>query len=441
MNRRRNGKSTKPQGYQKQLLHAMGKHLPHKGLALQSDDDRLRWTDRMLVMGGVLFSWSPSSTLLDAFECSRDTLVAMYKTRRRPGTTAKGFFKALAKRSPELLVTLKSRLQHQVIRVAGSRWRWKRWVMMAVDGSRVECPRTAANEEAFECGGRDKTTPQQWVTTVFHVASGLLWDYRKGKATDSERSHLRQMLAGLPARGMLLMDAGFTGFDLLQSITNSNRHFIVRVGANVTLLKGLGYEVQEKGSTVWLWPEGHQGTQAPLTLRKVEFTSHGRKVCLLTNVLSKEVLSDREIKEWYRRRWMIEVQYRGLKQTMENRKLQSDSPQMARTELDWAILGLWLLELMQVGTRRWRRTPRYSLAQALRVVRRAMHRIGRVPAGGLERQLRQAMLDGYQRSRPKKARAWPHKKKDPPCGYPNIRMATPREIRLAQAFHDKKIPA
>ena len=107
MNRRRNGKSTKPQGYQKQLLHAMSKHLPHKGLALQSDDDRLRWTDRMLVMGGVLFSWSASSTLLDAFESSRETLVSMYKTRRRPGTTAKGFFKALAKRSPELLVTLK----------------------------------------------------------------------------------------------------------------------------------------------------------------------------------------------------------------------------------------------------------------------------------------------------------------------------------------------
>lgn len=440
MNRRRNGKSTKPQGYQKQLLHAMGKHLPHNGLPLQSEDVRVRWTDRMLAMGGVLFSWSNCSALLDAFESSRQTLVSMYKTRRRPGKTPQGFFKALAERAPELLALLKGHLQQQVVRVAGSRWRWRRWVVMAVDGSRVECPRTAANEKAFECGGRDKTTPQQWVTTIFHVVSGLLWDYRKGKATASERSHLGQMLADLPPRAMMLMDAGFTGFGLLGSILNSNRHFIVRVGANVTLLKGLGYDVQDKGSTVWLWPEGQQGRQPPLTLRKVEFKSHGRKVCLLTSVMSKDALSDTQIKEWYRRRWMIEVQYRGLKQTMEHRKLLSDSPPMARAELDWSMIGLWLLELMQVGSRRWMRTPRYSLAQTLRVVRRAMHGVGRVPAGGLKRQLRDAMLDSYQRTGRKKARDWPHKKKEKLCGYPIIRTATPREILRAQAFHDKKIP-
>ena len=441
MNRQRNGKSTKTRGYQNQLLHAMSRYLPHKGLPLLREDDRRRWTDRMLAIGGVLFSWSGRSTLLDAFESSRQALVSMYPTRRRPGKTAKGFLKALAKRSPELAARIKDALQQQIVQVAGSRWKWKRWVVMAVDGSRVECPRTAANEEAFACGGRDKTTPQQWVTTIFHVVSGLLWDYRKGKATDPEREHLRDMLTGLAKRTLLWMDAGFTGFDLLRSILGARHTFIVRVGANVTLLKDLDYDVQDRGATVWLWPKGQQGKPPPLTLRKVEFISHGRKVCLLTSVMSKEALSDAEIKNWYRQRWMIEVQYRSLKQTMEHRKLLSDSPEMARAELDWSMLGLWLLELMQVGSRRWQRTSRYSLAQALRVVRRAMHAPGRVPDGGLERPLRRAMLDGYTRKRPKKARDWPHKKNPPPCGYPIIRTATPHEIRLAQAFHHHKIPA
>jgi hypothetical protein len=322
----------------------------------------------------------------------------------------------------------------------GSRWRWKRWVFMAVDGSRVDCPRTVANEEAFGCGGRHKTGPQQWVTTVFHVASSLLWDYRKGKATDSERAHLLQMLPGLPANAMLLMDAGFTGYELLKSIQDSGRHFILRVGANVTLLKDL-YDVKDTDRTVWLWPRGHQDQQPPLKLRKIEFKHHGQTVCLLTSVLSPEALSDHEVKQWYRQRWTIEVQYRGLKQTMEHRRLLSDSPEMAQVELDWAILGLWLLELMQVGSRRWRRSPRFSLAQSLRVVRRAMQSTQRVPAGGLERQLRQAMIDSYRRLRPKTARQRTDKKKDPPCGCPIIRMATPVEIGLAQAFHAYKVPA
>jgi hypothetical protein len=365
----------------------------------------------------------------------------MYPTRKRPGQTAKGFFKALVTRGPQLAAELKGTLQHRVMQVAGWRWRWRRWVALTVDGSRVECPRTAANEAAFECGGRNKTAPQQWVTSIFHVASGLPWDYRRGKATDSERGHLRDMLAGLPRRALLLMDAGFTGFDLLGSILRGGHDFIVRVGANVTLLTGLGYDVEDRGSTVWLWPKGQQGKQAPLTLRKVEFKSHGEKVCLLTSVLSSEALSKAEITEWYRQRWMIEVQYRGLKQTMEHRKLLSDSSPMAQAELDWSILGMWMLELMQVGSRRWRRTSRYSLAQALRVVRRAMRHNGRVPAGGLERQLRHAVIDSYHRMRPKKARDWPHKKNEPPCGYPIIRMATPQEIRRAQVFYDKTIPA
>lgn len=440
MNRQRMGRSTKPQGYPNQLLHAMGKHLPHIGLPLRSPDDRVRWTDRLLVLCGVLVGWANDSALLDAFESARRALVGMYPSRRRPGKTAEGFFKALAPRTPALLATLGPHLRRRVVQVAGSRWRWRRWVVMAVDGSRVECPRTAANEQAFGCGGRDKTTPQQWVTTIFHVVSGLLWDYRRGPATDSERAHLGQMLAGLPRRVLLLMDAGFTGFALLGSILDSGRHFIVRVGANVTLLTQLGYDVRDGGCTVWLWPQGQQGKQPPLTLRKVEFLSHGRRVCLLTSERSPEALSDAQVKHWYRQRWMIEVQYRGLKQTMEHRKLLSDSPAMARAELDWSLIGLWLLELMQVDSRRWRRTPRHSLAGGLRVVRRAMRGVGRVPAGGLARQLRAAWVDDYVRAGPKGARDWPHKKNEPPCGPPKIRTATAEEILRAQAFHGQKVP-
>jgi hypothetical protein len=118
-------------------------------------------------------------------------------------------------------------------------------VLLAVDGSRVECPRTAANERAFGCGGRKKTTPQQWVTTIFHVATGLLWDWRRGRADAAERTDLRQMLGGLPERTLLLADAGFTGFDLLRKILSAGHDFIVRVGSNVRVLRKLGYSLPE----------------------------------------------------------------------------------------------------------------------------------------------------------------------------------------------------
>lgn len=432
MNRQRIGKSKRSRGYQSQLRRAMAKHLPRRGLSLQKPDQRLRWTDRMLVIGAILIAWQRRPTVQEAFELLRHALVRMYPSRRRPGSTVRGFIKAIIERGPALAARLKDHLRQRVIAVVGSRWRWKRWVVMAVDGSRVECPRTAANEKAFGCGGRGKTTPQQWVTSVFHVVSGLMWDYRTGKATDSERGHLRDMLASLPQCTLLLMDAGFTGFELLGSIIAAGHDFIVRVGGNVTLLRQL-YDIQDDGSTVWLWPTGRQGIDKPLRLRKVEFLSNGRKVCLLTSVPAA-ALGDDDVKLWYRQRWMIEVKYRSLKQTMEQRKLLSDSPSAARAELDWALIGLWLLELMQCASRRWGRSVRYSLAKGLRAVRQAIRGPGRPRDDWLHQQLRHSLLDKCRRVGPKRARDWPHKKNDPPCGWPNIRMAKQREIRMAQAL-------
>jgi len=438
MTRRRNGKTTRQPGYQAQLRAAIRKYLPRKGLPLTSPDHRVRWTPRLLAMGALLMSWSRQPAMLDAFAEMRRCVVSMYKSRKRPGETAKGFFKALRQAGKPLVNQIKTHLQQQTIRTAASRWKTGRWVGLAVDGSRVECPRTPANEQAFGCGGRHKTAPQQWTTQLFHVVTGLLWDYRTGPGTDSERNHLWQMLGDLPTDVLLLMDAGFPGFDLLRSIIAAGHHFIVRVGANVTLLQGLDYDVKDQGSTVWLWPKGQRDRQPPLKLRKVEFICNGQKVCLLTSVLSSRQLSDEEVKQWYRRRWLIEVQYRSLKQTMQHRTLLSDSPAMARLELHWAILGLWLLELLLTGSRRWDRSRRYSVAQGLRAVRRAMHWTGRVPAGGVMGQLRRAVHDRYVRRRPKRARDWPHKKKDPPCGLPKIRGATAQERQQAQAFHAPK---
>ena len=47
------------------------------------------------------------------------------------------------------------------------RGRVGRWAVFGVDGSRVECPRTKANEAAFGSAGRRKTGPQQFLTTLF----------------------------------------------------------------------------------------------------------------------------------------------------------------------------------------------------------------------------------------------------------------------------------
>ena len=336
----------------------------------------MRWTDRLLVVAAIVMSWCQASVVGDAFEAARDAVVSMYRSRRRPGKSLTGFLSALRGRSFALLGIVVRTLRQAVVRVSGSYWRLGPWVFMGVDGSRVECPRTAANEKAFGCGGKAKTTPQQWVTTIFHVASGLLWDWRRGRADAAERTHLRRMIGGLPHRTLLLADAGFTGFDLLRRLLSAGHDFIVRVGSNVRLLQKLGYRLQEHDGIVYLWPLNRRRRQ-PLALRLVVVRDGRKAVYLLTSVLSKAVLTDQELGGIYRWRWGVEVLYRSLKQTMGKRKLRSDSPKLARVELDWAMVSLWLLSLLaaEETTRAGQEPGQWSVAIALRAVRRAMQRL------------------------------------------------------------------
>jgi hypothetical protein len=222
----------------------MSRFLPRAGLATlaPAGDSRLRWTDRLLVACAVLLSWDPSATLAGRFDAARAAVVAMYPGRRRPGETYGGFVAALARASAGLLAVVVAALRGAAREAADAAGCWTLaggWCVFGVDGTKVDCPMTAANEEAFGLASRKKSWPQQLLTVLFHVGSGLPWAFARGGARDSERSHLLAMLDLLPAGAPLLADAGFTGYDLLAAVIAGGRSFVIRVGGNVRLLTRL----------------------------------------------------------------------------------------------------------------------------------------------------------------------------------------------------------
>ena len=366
----------------------------------------------------------------------------MYLSRRRPGETLAGFLEALSQQSAELLSLVVSSLRRMTIRLSGREWRLGPWVVMGADGSRVECPMTRSNEKGLGCAGKDKTPPQLFVTTLFLVVSGLPWGWIRGRGDSSERGQLRRMLKELPRRTLMLMDAGFPGYVLLRAMLMLGHDFIVRVGSNVRLLRGLGWEYERKGSTVYLWPQNHR-KRSPLVLRLVEIKAGRKRVYLLTSVLGTEALQDTEVAFLYRLRWGIEVMYRTLKRTLEHHKMRSDTPQRAKIELDWYLIGLWMLGLMTLEAMSPARRvqERWSAAGAISCVRRAMRNARRPRRhGGLRRDLRMPVQDSYVRPHPKKARHYPRKKTERPAGRPKVRMATKSEVKAAQALGPPRCP-
>jgi len=375
-----------------------------------------------------------SDTLLDRFQTARSVLDDVLPRRRRVGRTYQGFIKALMARGDVLVPSIKTHLRAAIQTVAGRHWKRFGWVIFAVDGTKIDCVRSVANERSFGIAGKAKTKPQQLLTTLWHMGSGLPWAWVTGRADASERDQLRQMIDLLPTGAMLVADAGFTGFDLLWQLKRSGISFLVRVGANVHLLRELGCVVDQREDTVYLWP-GTRRDHPPLALRLIRVQPEGRRqpVFLITNVLDDDRLSEETAAVIYRMRWGVEIFYRSLKQTLERRKMRSAAPTQAQLELQWTLIGLLLLGLLSVSgiVARDRDPLSCSVAGALRVVRRALAR----PVGSLRtlmRHLASATKDTYQRSSAKKARDWPHKKNDPPPGEPRIRTATAEEVRLAQ---------
>jgi hypothetical protein len=444
------------QVYRQQLRDAMSVFLPQRGLPLLSDDRRVRWTTRMLAMGMILMVWSGAATLLDRFSQARMAVAQMYPTRRRPGQSVEGFYKALDRDGQSLLETLCRYWRTCVQRVAGQHWTINGWLLFGVDGSKFDCPRTAANEQGFGVSGKGKSGPQQLLTCLFHLGSGVLWGWtRDGVQGRGEPTQLRQLLDLLPPQAMLLADAGFTGYDLLKEIMHRGNHFLIRVGSNVKLIKNLGYVQHEGKQTVYLWPLNKQGRSAknqnkktllkvhpPLTLRLIELRdAKGRPVFLLTSVLSAKLLSDRAAAKMYRLRWGLELMWRGLKQTMGHHKMLGRTPARAGAELDWAMAGLWMLQLLAASRlSQTRQSPAQSSpAKALRIVRRALN--GRSGRGvSLAKQLTEASKDAYHRCGGKQSRYRRQTRPQRPPGSPEARMATTIEKRLIQQILEQKPP-
>ena len=287
------------------LIEAVGKWLPGQFFSRWKVVRGSKWSPHRVLWIAILMMWSAEQTLVERFDDARRTVRGLFP-KWPLGTSYTGWYEAQAKWINKLRPALIKRLQEQM-RQSWRKYREREgWCAFAVDGSRVECPRTKANKRVLGCAGRHKTGPQLFVTTLWHMGTGLPWDFRIGPGTASERRHLQAMLAELPAQSLVIGDAGFTGYDFYRAIVKAGHHFLLRVGNNVQLLRKLGYWEREGANTVYLWPS-KQRRKEPIVLRLITLRRGNKKVYLVSNVLKPEALSEQSAGVLYEMRWGVEV--------------------------------------------------------------------------------------------------------------------------------------
>ncbi len=423
--------------------------------------DTCTWAPRSLTCTALLWAWSAETTLIERFTAAREIALVTLGLDAPTAATYQAFLKLLRAWTAALVTALVVVLRRRMQQDLGDRFTTAGFAAFGVDGSRLQLPRTASNEgrssapkvrrskskskskkdHAAEAARRKKAEcPQLWLTTALHLGTGLPWDWRTGPTDSSEREHLRQMRDGLPAGALVVADAGFVGYETWEAIRSGGRHLLVRVGADVRLLRGLGYARRRDG-LVYLWPDEQAARgRPPLVLRLVVARGPRHPVYLVTSVLDERTLPDRRVIDLYRLRWGVELFYRHFKQTFGRRKLRSHRGDNAEVEATWSFLGLWALGLHGQVELAADAIPASAIGVAglLRAYRGSMkaYRSRPEPGESLWERPGAAVIDGYRRSS-KASRDYPRKKREPAIGAPEIHAATALEIERAKEIkHD-----
>ena len=174
---------------------------------------------------------------------------------------------------------------------------------------------------------------------IWHMNLRLPWTWRLGPSNSSERGHVMEILEQeqFPEDTLFCGDAGFIGYDFWRAILAAEANFLVRVGGNVNLLSEKADIKRLGGGIVLCWPKGKMKSgAAPLRLRLVKVKIGKTTMWMLTSILEPKKLPKKKIIRYYKMRWGVEVEYRGLKQTIDKRNLRCRNSDRVYVELDWS---------------------------------------------------------------------------------------------------------
>jgi hypothetical protein len=229
--------------------------------------------------------------------------------------------------------------------------------------------------------------PQIWLTLLWHMGLKLPWTWKSGPSHACERDHFRDLLKEqpFPENTLFCGDAGFVGYPLWAKIAGQGLYFLVRVGANVNLLtETTDCILRIRKGMVFCWPlAAQQMGLPPLRLRLVKVRIGRQWMWMLTNVLEPSRLTNEQIVKFYKMRWGIEVEFRGLKQTLDRSKLRCRNSARLMAELNWSIMAMAVAELFalkeqlamtpEAAAKKLPRDPKKrSLANTMRAIRHSL---------------------------------------------------------------------
>jgi len=263
----------------------------------------------------------------------------------------------------------RARLPEQVIQrltleVAGGcerqlprRWLWHGRHVKLVDGTTVSMPDTDANQAEYPQHPEQKEGlgfPMARMVVLLSLASAMISGMALGPYSGKETGEmalLRELVDQLNPRDIMLGDRYYCSYFTIALLLELRVDFVVRLHQNRTADFHRGARLGRCDHVVtwtrpqrppWMDRETYQRMPESITVRelKVEVNQPGFRTdafVVVTTLTDAKKYSQHDLAELYRKRWLVELDIRAIKITLDMDILRCKSPEMVRKEI-WTCL-------------------------------------------------------------------------------------------------------
>ncbi len=340
--------------------------------------------------------WALLSQTIDAdqsLQAAVDRVIAFNTSKNLPvpSSNTSAYSQARTRLPEDILSNLTRTSAEQLEQAAPSEWKWRNRTVQLVDGSSVSMEDTPENQNIYpQIRGQKPGLgfPIANIVAIISLATGMIKNVSigpySGKET-GEHALLRQIFQTLKAGDIVVADRYYCSFFLVVTLIQMGIDVVFpQHGTRRTDFrkgKSLGkrdHIVQWKKSKKpeWMDQETYDGFPEEIEMREVLIENSQKgfrttKRIMVTTFLNSRSVTKEDLSELYGYRWLVELDLRTIKDTMNMGVLRGKTPEMVRKEI-WARLLAYNLirKIMAQAAVVYEKKPReLSFKNALQSVR------------------------------------------------------------------------
>jgi hypothetical protein len=232
-----------------------------------------------------------------------------------------------------------------------------------VDGFTFSMPDTAKNQEEYPQPSAQKPGigfPLARCVILLSLATGLTLDLEIGPYSGKETGEmalLRKLLARLQSGDILLADCYYCSYFMIALLMELGVDFVVRLHQRRTADFRRGKHLGPDDHLVtWCrppqpkWMDDETYARMPESIRvrevKVRVDQPGFRIksfVVVTTLIDAEKYTADDVRELFRKRWLVELNIRALKCTLGIDVVRCQTPEMVRKEIWCALLAYNLI--------------------------------------------------------------------------------------------------